>query len=187
MEYIFVSGNKNKFDEAKEILKQFGIPLSIATTEKKVEIQDKSLENIVDYALSQLEPRPEKCFIIEDDGIFIKALNDFPGPYAAQFYAAIGLEGILKLMKGKADRSAFFKSAVGVLMPNGEKHIFTGVTKGTIAKSIAKGREFGYDPIFVPKGSRITFAEMSIKDKSKISHRGKAFSKLGRFLKKECK
>ena len=184
MEYIFVSGNKNKFDEAKEILKQFGIPLSIATTEKKVEIQDKSLENIVDYALSQLEPRHGRCFIIEDDGIFIKALNGFPGPYAAQFYKAIGLEGILKLMQGRADRSAFFKSAVGVLMPNGERHIFTGVIKGSIAESISKGREFGYDPIFVPKGSRITFAEMSIKDKSKISHRGKAFSKLGRFLQK---
>jgi len=187
MEYIFVSKNKNKFDEAKEILKQFGIPLSIATTEKKVEIQDKSLENIVDYALSQLDPKPDKCFIIEDDGIFIKVLNGFPGPYAAQFYATIGLEGILKLMQGKSDRSAFFKSAVGVLMPNGEKHIFTGVTRGSIAKSIAKGREFGYDPIFVPKGSRVTFAEMNIQDKSKISHRGKAFSKLGRFLKKTVK
>jgi XTP/dITP diphosphohydrolase len=151
MEYIFVSENKNKFDEAKEILKQFGIPLSIATTEKKVEIQDKSLENIVDYALSQLEPMPEKCFIVEDDGIFIKALNDFPGPYAAQFYAAIGLEGILKLMQGKQDRSAVFKSAVGVLMPDGEKYIFTGVTKGNIAKSIAKAESLVTIPYLYQK------------------------------------
>jgi len=87
-------------------------------------------------------------------------------------------------MQGKQNRSAFFKSVVGVLMPDGERNIFTGVTKGSIAESIAKGREFGYDPIFIPKGSKVTFAEMSISDKSKVSHRGKAFSKLGRFLQK---
>jgi XTP/dITP diphosphohydrolase len=184
MEYIFVSGNRNKFEEAAAILKPFGIALSTASAEKKVELQDNRLENIVSYALSQIKQKEGKCFIIEDDGIFINALRGFPGPYSAQFYAAIGLEGILKLMQGKSDRSAFFKSAVGVLMPGGEKHIFTGVTRGSISSSIAIGREFGYDPIFIPKGSAVTFAEMSISDKSKISHRGKAFSKLGRFLQK---
>ncbi|MGC8587139.1 MAG: RdgB/HAM1 family non-canonical purine NTP pyrophosphatase [Candidatus Micrarchaeia archaeon] len=182
MEFLFVSRNTNKMREARAILRRFGISLH-AAKERKIEIQDESLENIVRYALSQIKPTPGKCFIIEDDGIFISALNGFPGPYSAQVYSSIGLGGVLKLMENKVDRSASFKSAVGVLMPDGSSRVFTGVSKGSISEGIAKGRAFGYDPIFVPEGSRKTFAEMSIAKKSKYSHRGKAFSKLGEFLK----
>ncbi len=182
MEFLFVSKNVNKLEEANEILKRFGIQLKLAKDERKIEIQADKLEEIIDYALSQIKPRKGKCFIMEDDGLFINALNGFPGPYAAEVYDTIGLKGILRLLEGAKDRSAMFKSAVGILMPNGKKHIFIGIVKGHIAKHIAKGREFRYDPIFIPEGKAKTFAEMSIEEKSKMSHRGKAFSKLGSFL-----
>ncbi len=182
MEFLFVSKNANKLEEVNEILKRFDIQVKAAQDERKIEIQADKLEEIIAYALSQIKPRKDACLIMEDDGIFIDALNGFPGPYAAQAYATIGLKGILHLLEGAKDRGARFKSAVGILMPDGEKRIFTGVVKGHIAKHIAKGREFGYDPIFIPEGRSKTFAEMNIKEKSKMSHRGIAFSKLGSFL-----
>lgn len=183
MKVVFVTHNKNKLAEARHILGKLGIKVSLPAKEEKIEIQSERLEEIVEYALSQIEPVKGSCFVVEDDGLFIDALNGFPGPYSAYAFKTIGREGILKLMQDIPNRRASFKSVVGALLPEGSKRLFVGKAEGQIAYKAAKGRPFGFDPIFVPKGRSRTFAEMSIEEKSKLSHRGKAFLKLGMFLK----
>ena len=80
------------------------------------------------------------------------------------------------------NRCAQFRTVVALVI-NGEKHLFEGVIKGTILTERHGEGGFGYDPIFQPDGYDCTFAEMSLEEKNKISHRGQAIDKLCQFLK----
>ncbi len=183
MDIIFVTGNENKFSEASLILSSFGIEIKHSGKEKKIEIQSDNLRDIVRYSLSHIKPMKDRCFIVEDGGLFINTLAGFPGPYSAQAFNTIGLEGILKLIEDKKDRRACFRSVVGILLPNGDIRIFKGEVNGTISRVIIGKYAFAYNPIFIPKGRKRTFAQMSMGKKSAISDRGLAFSKLGSYLK----
>lgn len=174
----FMTRNMNKVREASLVLSRFGIGIVPDQSVKKVEIQSDSLEEIVEYSLRQ------NCvdwLVSEDDGLFIRALNGFPGPYSEFVYRTIGLKGILKLMEGVVNRDAYFRSVVGLCMGN-EVHLFVGEVHGTISHEPRGSGGFGYDPIFIPEGKELTFAEMGIGEKSKISHRALAFTRLAQFL-----
>ncbi len=145
------------------------------------EIQTNSLESVVDFALNYLASRIEGNFIIDDSGLFIPALNDFPGVYSAYVFETIGNDGILCLMEGKKDRRAYFKTVIG-LRYRGYNFKFIGICHGEITEEPHGSEGFGYDPIFRPEGYDKTFAEMSVGEKNKISHRGKALRKLRGFL-----
>ncbi|MGH9923039.1 MAG: RdgB/HAM1 family non-canonical purine NTP pyrophosphatase, partial [Nitrososphaerales archaeon] len=108
--------------------------------------------------------------IVEDDGLFIDALEGFPGPYSAFVYRTIDNEGILKLMRGVANRKATFMSVIAYCNRNFTPLIFKGAVKGKISKK-QRGRSWGYDPIFIPNNSAgLTYAELKSK-KNMISHR----------------
>jgi|Deesub1362A_J573_1020465.scaffolds.fasta_scaffold00023_167 XTP/dITP diphosphohydrolase len=171
----FVTTNKNKFIEAKEIFNNFGLNLEILNIEYK-EIQATTLEEVVVEALNNIR---EKNIFIEDAGLFINSLKGFPGVYSRYVEDTIGNQGILKLMKDVKDRDAVFKSVVGY--KNREIKIFVGEVEGTIAQEIRGEGGFGYDPIFLPKGFNKTFAE-DIHLKMKISHRKRALEKLAKYL-----
>ncbi|MDI6887517.1 MAG: XTP/dITP diphosphatase [Candidatus Thermoplasmatota archaeon] len=179
MTLYFVTSNLNKFREVKNELEKLGVVV-VQKALSYPELQADSPEEVVKAALrtiALLEP-----FIIEDAGLFIRALNNFPGVYSSFVFKTLGCDGILKLLKGKKDRYAEFRSVIGLKMGNSKK-IFTGICKGEIS-TCAKGHGgFGYDPIFIPNGKKKTFAEMSIKEKNRCSHRGKAVQKLGSYLK----
>ncbi|MCS7138837.1 MAG: non-canonical purine NTP pyrophosphatase, partial [Crenarchaeota archaeon] len=102
------------------------------------------------------------------------ALNGFPGVYSSYVYKKIGCEGILKLLSGVTDRSAYFMTALAYGEPNKRIEIFKGRIDGEITLGKRGGSGFGYDPIFIPLGSNLTFAEMSVEDKNRFSHRAKA-------------
>ena len=111
--------------------------------------------------------------IVDDTGFFIDALGGFPGPYAAYVLNSIGNTGILKLMAGITDRNARFTT--GISYADGEGiQVFTGTLKGTIAFSPRGNNGFGYDPIF--ETGKKTLAELSIEEKSRISHRALALT-----------
>ena len=180
VQLLFATGNVNKVREASLILSRFNIGIRPVDV-RKVEIQSDSIEEIVEYALRA------SCMdwlVVEDDGLFIEALRGFPGPYSSYVYRTIGLEGVLKLMEGASNRSAYFKSVVGLCM-GGRIYLFTGVVKGMIAGEIRGSLGFGYDPIFIPEGYDKTFAEMGPVEKSRISHRARAFTSLAEFLAKQ--
>ncbi|ADY01972.1 RdgB/HAM1 family non-canonical purine NTP pyrophosphatase [Vulcanisaeta moutnovskia 768-28] len=183
MRVFFVTSNKAKFREASLVLKEFGIDLLIDTNHRKVEIQSDNLEDIVSNALKEIcNGNTGDYFVVEDDGLFINKLNGFPGPYSSYVYKTIGLTGILKLMSGVDDRTAYFKSVVGLCGPKAIIKLFTGVVYGNIAMEPRGSEGFGFDPIFIPSDYDKTFAELGIDIKNRLSHRAKAFRALGDWL-----
>lgn len=172
--------NKNKYSEAKNILAALGITLKILEADR-VEIQADDLEEIAIYSLRNLESE-SRPITVEDAGLFIDGLNGFPGPYSSYVLRTIGLEGVLKLMKKVDDRNAKFQSAVAYKFHN-KLRCFLGVVEGEISTEIRGSQGFGYDPIFIPReGDGRTFGEMSPEEKNALSHRARAFRKLGEWL-----
>ncbi|NPD87252.1 MAG: RdgB/HAM1 family non-canonical purine NTP pyrophosphatase [Asgard group archaeon] len=180
MKLFFVTHNKAKYKEAKQIGLEYNIDINWINLEYE-ENQEDEIEKIALYSCNTLiKENPEiktKNFFLEDAGLFIDALNGFPGPYSSYAFQKISNEGILTLMKNKENRKARFKS-VAALFYEGEITLHYGVTEGEIVYE-AKGEEgFGFDPIFRPISSDLTFAEMSLKTKNLYSHRQKSLREL---------
>ncbi len=171
MEVLFATSNENKVKEANKIGAEYGIKfkqVNLVYEEVRAESVRKVAEEGAKYVFSQIK-RP---IIVEDSGLFIDALNGFPGPYSAFAYHKIGSEGILKLMAGEKNRGAKFISAIGYADKNGVK-VFEGEVEGLIVDSLRGDKGFGYDPIFQPIGFETTFAQ-DVKVKNQISHRRKS-------------
>jgi XTP/dITP diphosphohydrolase len=125
---------------------------------------------------------------VEDAGLFLDALEGFPGPYAAYVYKTIHNSGILKLMENLNERHAKFQSVIAYYDNQAicEPECFDGESKGqiTITERKEQGKSgFGFDPIFQPEGSSKTFAEMTIAEKNSYSHRAKAIRKFAEWYK----
>ena len=105
----FASSNKNKFEEARSILSEFGITLEFFKCDLQ-EIQSDSIKKIASYKASQAYLLCSKPVITEDDGLFVNSLGGFPGPYSSYVFDTIGNRGILKLLS--AQRGASFRSIV---------------------------------------------------------------------------
>ncbi len=170
----FVTENPNKFKEAKLVLARENIPLR-HLKQAKVELQRPNLKEVAKFAVKHVSSSHKGLFLVEDSGLFIEALNGFPGPFSSYTLATIGLRGLLRLMRPVKNRTAYFQSALAVGSPSVKPLIFSGTVHGKISHEI-RGREgFGYDPIFVPVNSDKTFAESGLKLKNMKSHRAKAF------------
>ncbi len=178
LKLYFRTSNRHKYLEAKEILSKYNIDVEWIN-KKYREIQADSLEEVVLEALKNMD----NYTFIEDAGLFIDALNGFPGVYSSFVFKKIGNEGILKLMEDVENRRAKFVSVVGLKI-NGEYKIFKGVVEGYITHEIRGKGGFGYDPIFIPNGYSKTFAE-DTKIKNEVSHRRRALEELAKFLR--CK
>jgi len=183
-EVLFVTGNSHKVKEANRVLSLFGITVKMVECEK-VEIQSESLTRIAKYAASLAAKRLGKPVIVEDSGLFVKALEGFPGPFSSYVYKTIGCGGVLQLMSGITDRRAVFKCAVAFCSPGLPPLAFEGKAYGSISSSIRGSGGFGFDPIFIPRsGDGRTFAEMPPEDKDRLSHRGAAFRAFGEWYAK---
>lgn len=181
---FFATNNINKFNEARRVLSRYGIAVGMLKV-KTLEIQSESLEEIARTSAIHAFQQCRLPVIVEDAGVFIEALNGFPGPYASFVYKTIGNEGLLKLMKKVANRKARFQSVVAYLSEELDMPIcFKGEVLGEITEEVRKGRSgFGFDPIFKPSGSEKTFAEMNLDEKNKYSHRAKALRKFAKWYK----
>ena len=181
-EINFVTGNIHKLKEVEGILRPYGIKVKMIKV-KKIEIQADELIAIAEYAAINAAKEAGVPVVVEDAGLFIEALRGFPGPYSSYVFKTIGNEGIIKLMKGITDRHARFISVVAFAEPEGYVRTFVGVAEGLISVEPRGSMGFGFDPIFIPyEGDGRTFAEMSLDEKNRISHRGKAFRSLAKWL-----
>lgn len=121
----------------------------------------------------------------DDSGLEVAALNNEPGNYSARYSGqkndSVNLIYLLEKMKNIEDRSARFKTVISLVL-NGEQYFFEGVINGQIRHEPIGTNGFGYDPIFEPEGYPITFAEMDMATKNKISHRAIAMQQLIQFL-----
>lgn len=175
----FATTNTEKLKEAREILKMDveGIPLEID------EIQSMDPVEVAVKKAREYYKSLKKPIFVEDVSVFIKAFNGLPGPFIDTFMKTLGNDGIVKLMKGRKDRSLAAQATVVYMDSLGKEHVFIGKVNGTIPEK-PKGKGFGWNPIFIPKGDTKTFAEMTLEEKFKFSMRAKALNKLKDFLDK---
>jgi XTP/dITP diphosphohydrolase len=169
MKLTIVTSNANK---AVEVAAFFGGSLEV--THISLDIPEHRSDDVgaiakgkAQYAYDQLRTP----LIVDDTGFSIDALNGFPGPYAAYVLHTLGNTGILKLMEGVKNRNAHFTTAIAYADTSGIR-VFTGTIHGSITTSPRGNNGFGYDPIVDVDGR--TLAEMSLEEKSVISHRAKA-------------
>lgn len=172
----FATSNLNKFEEVSEIARSYSIDLELCSA-PKIEVQGENLREIVLKSAILAYFYCNKPVLVEDAGLFIKALNGFPGPYSNYVYKTIGINGVLKLLENVENREACFKSSAALVYENGII-IGEGEVCGYIVRSPRGSWGFGFDPIFTPQGEIRTFAEMTTSEKNKYSHRAKAVSRV---------
>jgi XTP/dITP diphosphohydrolase len=177
---FFATSNINKFNEAREVLAKNKIALGMLRI-KSLEIQSESLGEIAQASVMEASEKCRLPMVVEDAGLFVDALNGFPGPYAAYVYRTIGNKGLLRLMERVDKRKAEFKSVVAYFSSQLESPMcFEGTVTGEIVRRERKATNkmgFGFDPIFKPDNSDKTFAQMNVAEKCKRSHRAAAFRK----------
>jgi inosine triphosphate pyrophosphatase len=177
----FVTGNANKLKEAKEILSDFEV---IGKKIDLPEIQEMNEELIATEKVRHALKVVDGPVCVEDVSLCFEALNGLPGPFIKWFLERLGRNGLADLLANHVNKKATAKCTIGYgEIVNGKEviKIVQGVTTGRIVESSGES-SFGFDPIFVPDGFEETYAEMSAETKNKISHRGKAFSLLKKYL-----
>lgn len=165
----FLTSNKNKFLEISSLASHYGMDIEWLNY-PKVEIQSDSLEEIARTSAIIAYNQLQKPLFVEDTGLFIEALNGFPGPYTNFVRKTIGIEGVLKLLQTIENRRAYFKTVI-CYVDSKIIRTFTGIVFGHISQEARGSQGFGFDPIFIPEGYTKTFAELSIEEKNKVSHR----------------
>jgi XTP/dITP diphosphohydrolase len=190
VELVFASNNQHKVDEVQAMIGTNITLKSLRDIECLDEIPetgDTFAENAGQksrYVYSQFHM---DCFA-DDSGLEIDALSGDPGVNSAHYSGSRDFEDnmslVLERLVGKTDRRARFKTVIS-LIKGGKEHLFEGSIEGFISQQRSGSKGFGYDPIFVPEGYDISFAEMSADEKNRISHRAKAMEKLIRFLNSE--
>jgi len=182
---FFVTNNLHKFNEAKRVLAEYGLA-TVMLKMKTLEVQDDDIENIAKISALSAFREVNLPVIVEDAGLFVEALNGFPGPYSSYAYRTIGVNGILKLMDGIDNRRAQFKSVVAFCDSIDNVRCFHGVANGRISEKPRGSSGFGFDPIFEPEEKPDkTFAEMSVEEKNMFSHRAKAIRMFAEWYKRQ--
>jgi XTP/dITP diphosphohydrolase len=188
MQLVFASNNKNKIKEIQLLVPQSMQVLSledIGCFEEIPETADTIEGNAIQKANYITEKYGYNCFA-DDTGLEVVALNGEPGVYSARYAgeqkdATDNMDKLLSNLKNKPNRTAQFKTVIALNL-DGNQTLFTGIIKGKIIEEKVGINGFGYDPIFVADGYTKTFAELSIEEKSTISHRGLAVKQLVAFL-----
>jgi ribokinase/non-canonical purine NTP pyrophosphatase (RdgB/HAM1 family) len=176
----FVTGNKNKLEEVKQILASAGA-LPFEMTNRKIdlpELQGDPSEIAAEKCRLAAQEVNGPC-LTEDTSLCFNALNGMPGPYIKWFLEKCGHDGLNKMLVGFDDKSAYAQTVVAFTTgPGAEVQVFDGRTNGKIVQPRGP-LDFGWDPIFEPdEGKGKTYAEMTKEDKNAISHRFRSFTKL---------
>lgn len=188
MDIVFATNNKNKLKEINNIL-QSDIELislnELGCTDEIPEEQDTLDGNARQKAWYIYDKFGKNCFA-DDTGLEIESLNMEPGVYSARYAgeqrsSEDNMDKVLSKLKGIKNRKAQFRTSICLII-DGKEFLFEGSVQGKILKARQGEEGFGYDPIFRPEGYDISFAEMDLKEKNKISHRGRATAKLVEYL-----
>ena len=188
---VFATNNQHKLHEIRKIVGRDIEILSlsdIGCSEDLPETSDTIEGNAVQKARYVKDHYGYDCFA-DDTGLCVNALGGAPGIYTARYAgdnhdSEANMNLLLKNLEGHTDRSAFFITVIA-LVENSTVTLFEGKVEGNISLE-KKGTEgFGYDPVFIPEGGNLSFAEMDEDSKNAISHRGRATAKLLKYLAEE--
>ena len=188
MKIVFATNNQHKLMEIGDLLGDSFTLLNLKDVNIKEEIPEDfpTLEGNAIFKARYIHKATDMNAFADDTGLEIEALGGSPGVHSARFAGVhkdfnANTEKVLKLMKGKTNRSAKFRTVIALIL-DGSEYFFEGIVSGKIIDEKRGTGGFGYDPIFVPDGKQLTFAEMSLSEKNNISHRALAFEKLKLFL-----
>ncbi len=188
MKLVFATNNQHKLSEIQNMLGNEFEVLSLADINCQDEIPEdhETLEeNASQKAYHIYEKYGVNCFA-DDTGLEVTSLNNEPGVYSARYAGSArssedNMNKVLKNLEGVEDRTARFRTVISLVI-DGKETQFEGIVEGDILLE-EKGKDgFGYDPIFQPNSYDISFAEMALSEKNKISHRGNAVRKLVEYL-----
>lgn len=188
MELLLCTGNPGKVAELKALLPErfdllslqdVGLPTDLPETGDTLEA------NALQKARYAFERTGKRC-IADDTGLEVEALNGAPGVYSARYAGeakepAANIRKLLQELGDRTDRKARFRTVIAWVDSDGER-IFEGTVEGRITHAPRGTGGFGYDPVFLPSMSDLTFAELDARSKNAISHRGQAVWKLVRAL-----
>ena len=188
MEIVFASNNKNKIREINSLLGDSFSLLSLfdINLEEDIPENEKTLEGNALHKARHIYQATGKNVFADDTGLEIEALNGQPGVHSARFAgedkdSGANIDKVLALLGDTINRNARFKTVIALIL-EGREYLFEGIVAGLIIREKRGSNGFGYDPVFVPEGGTLTFAEMGLDEKNKISHRARAFEKLRLFL-----
>lgn len=187
-ELVFATNNQHKIREVQEILGPAFLVRSLEDIGLSVEIPETgdTLEaNASQKARFIFERSGMNCFA-DDTGLEIDTLDGRPGVYSARYAGPEcsfddNIDKVLSELGDTGQRNACFRCVIALII-DGQEHLFEGRVNGVITTGRRGASGFGYDPVFQPEGSHQTFAEMPAYLKNGISHRGKAVSRMVRFL-----
>ncbi len=174
---VVASGNRHKIDEIQSIIQNypvqsfdsvFGVPHS--AVEDGMTFAENAIKKV-----AFLPVRPGLIYMADDSGLEVDALGGRPGIHSAR-YAPPDLfcDTLLTELGDTPNRAARFVCAIALRFPDQDIVVVEGTVSGEIAYQQTGGCGFGYDPIFVPEGFSVTFAEMTPDQKNSLSHRGRA-------------
>ncbi|MEO7047302.1 MAG: RdgB/HAM1 family non-canonical purine NTP pyrophosphatase [Ferruginibacter sp.] len=191
---IFATNNNNKILEVQSLIKNDS--LIIKTLEEEgidIDIAEPflTLEDNAKQKASVINKLSQKNCFAEDTGLFVRALSGAPGVKSARYAGEErsdkkNIKLLLHNLSEEKNRSAYFKTVICLIWDK-ETYFFEGICEGTIISEKKGEFGFGYDPVFIPKGSQRTFAEMAIAEKNIFSHRKKALVQLIDFFAKQNK
>lgn len=186
---VFATGNTHKLAEVQAVL---GDGFRLVTAAEAGIAEDipetcATLEGNASQKAHYLYDRTGMDCFADDTGLEVDALGGAPGVHSARYATdghnfAANNRLLLRNMEGADNRRARFRTVISLIL-GGEEHLFEGTVEGRIATAEAGCGGFGYDPLFIPEGYDVSFAEMSADAKNAISHRGRAVRKLAEFLK----
>ena len=185
---VFATNNPHKLREIRAIIHDETEVLSLSDIGCHVDIPEtaETLEgNALIKAHYVYDNYGYDCFA-DDTGLEVEALNGEPGVRTARYAgeeqdSKANMRKLLREMEGKTNRTARFRTAIA-LIQKGEEHLFSGEVRGVISTTPLGEKGFGYDPVFVPEETGMTFAQMGEDAKNHISHRARAVAKLMEYL-----
>ena len=166
--------------------------MSLKDIDKKIEEPEENGKTFADNSLIKAKYYAEKTgylTIADDSGLCVNALDGRPGVFSSRYTEGDdkkGCEKLIKELKGKTDRSAYYKSVITIYNPeNSTCNQFSGICEGKILNTLKGNKSFGYAPVFLAKGLKKSFGECSSEDRYKYNHRKKAIDKLIEYLEKK--
>lgn len=188
MQLIFATHNKNKIKEISGLINDKYRIISLEDINFFDEISEtaSTIEENASLKSKFIYNKYKLCCFADDTGLEIDALGGKPGVYSARYAGEQknsndNIHKVLTEMEGVPNREARFKTIISLIIEGKEKQ-FEGIITGKISEKVKGDKGFGYDPIFIPDGYDITFAEMPFELKNKISHRAIAVNKLVDYL-----
>lgn len=187
---VFATNNAHKLDEIRSIAGESLEVLSLSDIGCHTDIpeNENTLEgNALAKARYVKDHYGYDCFA-DDTGLEVEALSGAPGVHSARFApgtdhdSQANMTYLLSQLEGKENRKARFRTVIALIVGK-EETLLDGIVEGEILKSPQGNSGFGYDPVFKPNESDLTFAQMTAEEKNAISHRGRATSKLLKKLK----